>query len=133
MIGLDVTHLALYTPQVAQRLGSIDSASARWTAELLDFFTSSYRVGGHMDAPPVHDAVAVACVIEPSLVPVQDARVQVETAGRLTSGMTVVDFGPAAATSDAPPMAERRHHVGVGLEVERFWDLVLGAIGSLRP
>ncbi len=125
MIGLDVTHLALYTPQVAERLATIETRAARWMAELLTFFGESYRTSGRMGSPPVHDAVAVASVIDPSLVTTRDARVDIETDGRLTRGMTVVDFRADGALHD------RLHHVGVDLDVERFWDLVLAAVAGL--
>ncbi len=121
MIGLDVTHLALYTPRVAERLAAIDTRAARWMAQLLTFFGESYRTSGRMGMPPIHDAVAVASVIDPSLVTTRDARVEIETAGRLTRGMTIVDFG----------VSEPAHHVGVDLDVERFWDLVLAAVSAL--
>jgi len=121
MIGLDVTHLALYTDAVGARLASIDGRAARWMAELMTFFAASYRTSGGMGAPPVHDAVAVASVIDPSLVTTLDARVEIETASTLTRGMTVVDFRARDPV----------HHVGVGLDVERFWDLVLTAVGAL--
>jgi purine nucleosidase len=125
MIGLDVTHLALYTPQVAERLATIDTRAARWMSDLLAFFGESYRTSGRMGAPPVHDAVAMASVLDPSLVPTRDARVDIETDGRLTRGMTVVDFRADGAQHD------RLHHVGVGLDVERFWGLVLAAVAAL--
>ncbi|MGH2907944.1 MAG: nucleoside hydrolase [Solirubrobacteraceae bacterium] len=121
MIGLDVTHLALYTPEVGERLAAIDTRAARWMAELLTFFAETYRTSGGMGTPPIHDAVAVASVIDPSLVTTRDARVEIETAGRLTRGMTVVDF---RAT-------DRVHHVAVDLDVGRFWDRVLAAVAAL--
>lgn len=121
MIGLDVTHLALFTPEVGERLARIDTRAALWMAELMAFFGETYRTSGRMGAPPIHDAVAVASVIDPSLVTTQDARVAIETAGRLTAGMTVVDFRAADPV----------HHVGVGLDVERFWDLMLAAVRAL--
>jgi purine nucleosidase len=124
MIGLDVTHLALFTPQVGERLSSIDTRAARWMAELMTFFGASYRTSTRLNAPPIHDAVAVASVIDPSLVTTRDARVEIETAGRLTRGMTVVDFG-AGETGSGP------HHVGVALDADRFWELVLAAVGAL--
>ncbi|HTU29824.1 MAG TPA: nucleoside hydrolase [Solirubrobacteraceae bacterium] len=123
MIGLDVTHLALYTPQVGERLAQIDTRAARWMAELLTFFGETYRTSGRMGAPPIHDAVAVASVIDPSLVTTRDGRVEIETAGRLTRGMTVVDFEATAETGS--------HHIGVDLDAERFWDLVLSAVRAL--
>ena len=91
-------------------------------AQLLTFFGESYRTSGRMGMPPIHDAVAVASVIDPSLVTTRDARVEIETAGRLTRGMTIVDFG----------VSEPAHHVGVDLDVERFWDLVLAAVSALE-
>lgn len=124
MIGLDVTHLALFTPEVGERLASIDTRAARWMAELMAFFGASYRRSGRMGSPPVHDAVAVASVIDPTLLTTRDARVEIETDGRLTRGMTVVDFNPA---DPADPV----HHVGVDLDVARFWELVLTAVAAL--
>ena len=124
MIGLDVTHLALFTPQVGERLAAIDTSAARWMAQLLTFFGERYRTSGRMGNPPIHDAVAVASVIDPSLITARDARVEIETAGRLTRGMTVVDFN---AAPDG-----RTHHVAIDLDVDRFWDLVLSAVAALN-
>ena len=42
--------------------------------------------------PPVHDVCAVAWVAQPEVFGLVPARVQVETAGQLTAGMTVTDF-----------------------------------------
>ena len=67
--------------------------------------------------PAVHDVCAVARVAQPSVISCLPARVQVETAGRHTTGMTVTDF-------DDPP-AERNALVATGIDVKAFWDLVL--------
>ena len=49
------------------------------------------------------------------------ARVQVETAGQLTAGMTVTDF-------DIPGMADSGNAmVALQIDVDRFWELTLGA------
>jgi len=69
--------------------------------------------------PAVHDVCAVAKVTRPDLIRCVPALVQVETAGRLTSGMTVTDF--------AAPPARINARVGTGIDVDGFWDLVLGA------
>ena len=132
MIGLDVTHQALFSPDVQRRLRALPGTAARWMDELMAFFTGSYQRVAGLPSPPVHDPVAVACVIDPSLVEVRDALVQVETTGRLTSGMTVVDFRePGVAMGNMRPLAPSRHHVAVGLDAERFWELVLDALATL--
>jgi purine nucleosidase len=67
--------------------------------------------------PAVHDVCAVARVARPGLFSCRPALVQVETAGRLTAGMTVTDFS-------APP-AQCNALVAMGIDVPGFWDLVL--------
>ncbi len=51
------------------------------------------------------------------------ARVEVETAGRWTAGMTVTDF--------AAPAGEGNAQVAVAIDVGGFWDLVLDAYGRV--
>jgi purine nucleosidase len=67
----------------------------------------------------VHDVCALALVAEPGLFRCEPARVEVETQGRWTAGMTVTDF--AAATG------EHNALVAMSVEVAGFWDLVMGA------
>ena len=67
--------------------------------------------------PAVHDVCAVVRVARPGIISCAPARVQVETAGRLTAGMTVTDF--AASPGDCNAL------VATGIDVAGFWDLVL--------
>ena len=67
--------------------------------------------------PAVHDVCAVVRVARPEIISCVPARVQVETAGRLTAGMTVTDF--------AAPPDDRNALVATGIDVAGFWDLVL--------
>lgn len=121
MVGLDVTHQALATPDVVERIAAIGTAPARFVGELLDFFAETYREVQGFDAPPVHDACAVAYVIDPSVLRVRRVPLDVELSGTLTLGMTVADFR-------APAPADCTTQVAVGLDVERFWDLVVDAL-----
>jgi purine nucleosidase len=75
------------------------------------------------DGPAVHDACAVALVAAPGLFTCRPARVEVETAGRWTAGMTVTDF--------AAPPADANARVGVAIDADGFWDLVLDAYGRV--
>lgn len=69
------------------------------------------------DGAAVHDVCAVARVARPGIVRCVPARVQVETAGLLTAGMTVTDF--TAADSECNAL------VAIGIDVDGFWDLVI--------
>jgi purine nucleosidase len=116
MVGLDVTHRALATEEVVARFRAIDSDVGRFCVGLLDFFAASYRDAQGFDAPPVHDPVAVAHVLDPSILEVRRAP--------LTVGMTVADLRTAAP-------ADCRTAVATGIDSDRFWDLVIDAVARL--
>jgi purine nucleosidase len=67
----------------------------------------------------VHDVCALALIAAPDLFGCEPARVEVETRGQWTAGMTVTDF--------AAPASEHNALVAMSVEVTGFWDLVLGA------
>ncbi|MER7345002.1 nucleoside hydrolase [Streptomyces aurantiacus] len=128
MVGLDLTHQALATPEVVERIAKVGTAPAVFVNELLDFFGAMYLQNQGFEAPPVHDPCAVAYVIDPSVMTVRKAPVDIELTGTLTLGMTVADFR-------APAPADCRTQVAVDLDHERFWDLVVDAlerIGDVR-
>jgi purine nucleosidase len=116
MIGLDVTLQALATGQVRERLSSLGTLGSALLLPSLAQYLS--RAGD----PPVHDVCAVVAAAVPDIFGFTEASVAVETAGRLTSGMTVTEFAPAG-----PPNAQ----VATSIDVERFWDLVVGAYGRV--
>jgi inosine-uridine nucleoside N-ribohydrolase len=76
------------------------------------------------DAPPLHDPVAVARVIDPALVSTAEANVAVELTGTYTRGTTVVDLH---GVTGRPPNAR----VAVGLDADRFWELIVAAVAEL--
>ncbi len=124
MVGLNLTHQALATPAVVERIRRLGTPLARTTAEWLEFFGSTYRRIWGFEAPPVHDPCAVALVVEPDLIRCVDAFVAVETDGRWTRGATAVDL---SSRWGRPPNAR----VAMELDVERFWDLVVDAVDTL--
>ena len=123
MVGLNVTHQALVTPEVVARLNALGSLG-RICGELMTFFAATYREVFGFEAPPLHDPVAVARVIDPSLVTCVDAFVGIETTGTFTRGATVVDLH---GRTREPPNAR----VAVGLDVERFFEVVIEAVKAL--
>ena len=42
MVGLDLTHQALATPEVVARIAELGTAPARFVADLLEFFAGTY-------------------------------------------------------------------------------------------
>lgn len=120
MIGLDLTHQALATPAVLQRIAALGTPVARIAVELMEFFRDTYRRNAGFESPPVHDPCAVARVIDPQVMECVDAFVAIETRGEFTSGMTVTDFSGRLARPNA--------QVARRLDVDKFWDLMVDAI-----
>ncbi|MEU4969193.1 uridine-preferring nucleoside hydrolase UriH [Streptomyces smyrnaeus] len=121
MVGLDLTHQALATPEVTERIAQLGTRPATFVRELLDFFGATYLESQGFAHPPVHDPCAVAYVIDPDVMTVRKAPVDIELRGGLTLGMTVTDFR-------APVPADCRTQVAVDLDHGRFWDLVIDAL-----
>jgi inosine-uridine nucleoside N-ribohydrolase len=124
MSGLNVTHQALATRDVLDRIAALGTPLATICVDLLTFFADSYRQVFGFEAPPLHDPVAMAWVIDPTLVSTVEANVTIELTGTYTRGATVVDLHKATGR---PPNAR----VAVGLETGRFWDLVVAAVDAL--
>ena len=120
MVGLDLTHQALATPAVLQRISGLGTPVSRVAVQLMEFFRETYRRNSGFDSPPVHDPCAVARVIDPTVMHCVDAFVAVETRGEFSSGMTVTDFSGRLGPTNA--------QVATKLDVDRFWDLMVDAI-----
>jgi len=124
MVGLNLTHQAQATPAVVDRLRAVGNPAAQAAIGWLSFFADTYRTVYGFAGPPVHDACALALLIDSSVVRGVDAFVAIETEGRWTRGATVVDLH--GRLGQAP-----NARVAMELEVARFWDLVVGAIAAL--
>jgi inosine-uridine nucleoside N-ribohydrolase len=123
MIGLDVTHKALFTRAHAEQLRESGRAG-RFVAELSDFFQRFHETSYGFEGSPIHDAMAVAQVIDPTLVTTRHANVAIEARSELCDGRTVVDL---RGITGREPNAD----VGVDVDAERFLNLLVSRIGSL--
>ncbi len=125
MVGLNLTHQALATREVVERMQAMDHQVGRVCAGWMGFFGSSYSRIWEFDAPPVHDPCTIAALIEPDLIRWRDAFVAVELDGTWTRGATVVDLYHRYA--EQPPNAQ----VAIDLDAEQYWDLVLSCVDTL--
>jgi pyrimidine-specific ribonucleoside hydrolase len=123
MSGLDVTHQAGVGPRERERLRALGHIGGV-IAELMEFFAATYERIYGFGAPPLHDPVALAAVVEPHLLETRQMRVDVECESELTRGETVCDF---YGVTGKPPNAE----VGVELDRDAFFDLLYRALSRL--
>ncbi|WP_408897239.1 nucleoside hydrolase [Nocardioides sp. R1-1] len=125
MVGLNLTHQALATPAVVERMRAIESDVGRTCAAWMGFFGDSYHRIWEFDAPPVHDPCTIAALVDPEVIAWRDAFVAVELDGTWTRGTTVVDL--YRRYPDRAPNAA----VALDLDADRYWDLVIGALHRL--
>jgi inosine-uridine nucleoside N-ribohydrolase len=123
MMGLDLTHQALATEEVTERIAAIENPAAKFVSDLLVFFRKTYLEVFGFEHPPVHDVCCVAYCIDPSVVEAKKLRVDVETKGELTYGMTLVDVHGVTGL-------EPNVNVAMKLDHAKFWDMVIEALNS---
>ena len=124
MLGLDVTHQALLTPDRLQAIRDIGTPLSRTVVELLEFYgiydqTRRGRVGA-----PLHDPCVIAYLLDPALFGGRACHVAIETQGEHTLGRTVVDW--SRRTRHAPNAT-----VIDQIEADGFFALLTERLGRL--
>jgi inosine-uridine nucleoside N-ribohydrolase len=125
MVGLDVTHRALIKDNHTERMRAAGRVG-KAVAELMDFYARFHRRRyPDLDGSPMHDPVCIAHLVDPTLMDVRDAFVDVDCTTGPSWGRTNVDW-------------RGREHFGapnakVGLDIDgpRFAELVVDRIASL--
>ncbi|MDX1405996.1 MAG: nucleoside hydrolase [Woeseiaceae bacterium] len=118
VMGLDVTHQVLATPERRARIRAIDNDAARATAGMLDFFNRHDTVKYGSMGAPLHDPCTVAWLLEPGLFEGKLCNVSVETGSELTMGNTAVDFWHV---TERPKNATWMHTV----DADGFYELLI--------
>jgi inosine-uridine nucleoside N-ribohydrolase len=122
MIGLDVTHKALFTQA---HIGRLAGRVGEMVTELLRFYDTFHRNVYGFDGSPIHDAMAVAHVLRPGLVETLERNVEIDVESELCRGRTVVDLW---LRTEREPNA----HVGVEVDADGFLELLIERINSLK-
>jgi len=90
MIGSDVGERTLMTRKHLKELQSAHGPETDFIAQLADFYVTRSEKSGYEGAA-MYDPLAVATVIDPSVVTLKDMHVDVETKGEFTRGETVAN------------------------------------------
>ncbi len=122
LFPLDATHMAPVTSDDVARWAVAGTPAALTAAaflpERIHMYESRMPVEG--GGAPVHDALAVAALVDPDLVRFERANVEIELDGTLTRGRTVVDQRPHTFLASQPKNAR----VAVWADRERFLDFL---------
>jgi inosine-uridine nucleoside N-ribohydrolase len=136
MIGSDVGERTLMTRKYLSQLQANHGAESDFIAKLADFYLTRSEKSGYQGAA-MYDPLAVATVIDPTLVTLQNMHVDVETKGEFTRGETVAnrrgsdennvlhgDHFEIEGVIDLKPNAR----VCVDSDADRFLQLFVGRI-----
>jgi inosine-uridine nucleoside N-ribohydrolase len=123
MVGLDVTHQALMTPAHVERLAAAGKAG-KLVADLYEFYAQFHQRHYGWEGAPVHDAVAMAHVIDGTLLTTRHCGVLVDTGPEPSRGRTHVDVHGTTAWKP-------NCHAAVGIDAERFLEFLIARISSL--
>ena len=126
MVGLDVTHNAQIKDEHTERMRGAGRVG-KVVAELMDFYSRFHRSRyPDLEGSPMHDPVCVAHVIDPTLMTVLDAFIEVDCSGGPSWGRTNVDW------RGREHFGEPNAKVGVLIDGDRFAELIVDRISSLR-
>ena len=121
LVPLDATHRALVSLDDCAKLHALGTpageAAARFTERRIHGYDTTQPMA-RPHAAPVHDALAVASIVDPAVITTRFLHVDVETHGELTVGETVVD-------TNARSRRDPNVHVALDADEPRFVALLL--------
>jgi inosine-uridine nucleoside N-ribohydrolase len=157
MVGLDVTRRTTLTEEHVRILTSARNPVSQAAAKIARNAIDHTRSQGFMVGPNMHDSLAVAAFLAPSILTWRDYYVDVETAGELTAGetvgyspnsgdlrrtpemekqaalsMTIRGSAPTLATTRTSPVVRDKFvpntRVAVDVDSARFFDLLISRL-----
>ena len=159
MVGLDVTRKTALTEDYVRQLEAGQNPVSQAAAKIARSAIAHNRQQGFAVDPHMHDSLAVAAFLDPSLLKFEDYYVDVETAGELTAGETL-GYSPVAGDlrrrsdagnqtapnmpirGSAPTLASTRTSpvlrdkfvpnakVAVDVDSARFFELLIGRLAG---
>src|ERR1700675_3424113 len=159
MVGLDVTRKTSLTEDHVRVLEAAQNPVSQAAAKIGRNAINHNRERGFLVGPNMHDSLAVAAFLDPSILKWQEYYVDVETTGELTAGetlgyspvagdlkrrpeaakdaaasMTIRGSAPTLATTKTSPVVRDRFvpnaKVGVDVDSARFFELLIGRLSG---
>jgi inosine-uridine nucleoside N-ribohydrolase len=107
MVGLDVTRHTSLTENHFKTLQAAQNPVSQAAAKIARNAIDHTRSQGFLVGPNMHDSLAVAAFLDPTLLKWKDYYVDIETTGELTAGETV-GYSPSAGDLRRTPEMEKQ-------------------------
>jgi pyrimidine-specific ribonucleoside hydrolase len=161
MVGLDVTRRTSLTDEHVRVLEAAQNPVSQAAANIARHAIDHTREQGFLVGPNMHDSLAVAAFLDPSILKWKEYYVDVETTGELTAGQTL-GYSPSAGDLRRRPDAEKQAalnmpirgsaptlastktspvlrdkyvpntNVAVDVDSARFFDLLIGRLAGKK-
>jgi inosine-uridine nucleoside N-ribohydrolase len=157
MVGLDVTRKTSLTEEHVRVLEAAQNPVSQAAAKIGRNAINQNRERGFLVGPNMHDSLAVAAFLDPTILKWQEYYVDVETSGELTAGetlgysptagdlkrrpgmekdaaasMTIRGSAPTLASTKTSPVVRDKFvpntNVGVDVDSARFFDMLIGRL-----
>lgn len=130
MIGLDVTHRCLLSSELTERWSQIDGGVGGFFADLASFMIKANKEAdpAFSVGAPVHDPLAVAAALDPTLVQTFDIALRVDLATGDRQGVRGRTIGDMTRLND--PTASCTH-VAIAVDSMRFLNMFTDGISAL--
>src|SRR6266852_4793176 len=159
MVGLDVTRKTSLTEEHVRVLEAAQNPVSQAAAKIGRNAINHNRERGFLVGPNMHDSLAVAAFLDPTILQWQEYYVDVETTGELTAGetlgyspiagdlkrrpgmekdaaasMTIRGSAPTLASTKTSPVVRDKFvpntNVAVDVDSARFFDLLIGRLAG---
>jgi inosine-uridine nucleoside N-ribohydrolase len=161
MVGLDVTRHTSLTDDHVRVLEAAQNPVSQAAAKIARHAIDHNREQGFLVGPNMHDSLAVAAFLDPSILKWQEYYVDIETTGELTAGQTL-GYSPHAGdlrrrpdqekqaaltmpirgsaptlsgTKTSPVLREKyvpNTNVAIEVDSARFFDLLIGRLAGKK-
>ena len=127
LVGLDVTEKTLLPKADFEKaLGSSKRTADKLLMDLSPIYFAIAEKRSGKPSCPLHDPLAIGVAIDPTFVKTKEFAAEVETHGKLTSGMLVADYRSVALVN---PL-HGRVRAGIEVEADRFVDYFLRTLSN---
>ena len=101
MCGINLTRQCCLTAEHVKKFREIGTKAANLAADLTEYFIDTTIKSASLSGANMHDACAVAWIINEDLIKAADMHIDIELKGELTRGMTVCDYRHLRGTEPA--------------------------------
>jgi len=161
MVGLDVTRRTSLTDEHVRLLEAAQNPVSQAAAKIARHAIDHNREQGFLVGPNMHDSLAVAAFLDPTILKWKEYYVDVETTGELTAGQTlgysptsgdlrrrpdaekqaalnmpIRGSAPTLASTKTSPVLRDKYvpntNVAVDVDSARFFDLLIGRLAARK-